>query len=113
MMGTWRCAQYREPNPYARRLAAHALERLSTYMLTWLNGGDVDVSTNGEAHPLGMELGPARLHSIAYGPDQRLCFARGEHWREAVVMRPPDATCPTHLLKLYIGPETFEEEVKR
>ena len=102
--------QYREPNPYARKLAAHALERLATYLTTWLDSGDVDTPrpSNDPGVPLPRSI---RLHSVAYGPGQRLCFARGEHWREALVLRPPDATHPHHLLRLHIGPETHEEEI--
>ena len=31
--------QYREPNPWSRRLAAYALEKLAGYLCTWLKGG--------------------------------------------------------------------------
>jgi len=149
--------QYREPNPYARRLAAHALERLSLYFLTWLDGGDINPTTllqptpsassaaltngnhnnssNGGGGGVNSEFGSTllgqfgstgmgqlakearggltalRLHSVAYGPGQRLCFAKGEHWREAVVLRPPDSTRANHLLRVHIGPESYEEDV--
>ena len=151
--------QYREPNPYARRLAAHALERLSNYFLTWLDGGEIDPNTllqssttsggsvgglangagsNGNTHEGGgsgqpgsfghssgmaqlakearggggnLMMSALRLHSVAYGPGQRLCFAKGEHWREAVVLHPPDSTRANHLLRVFIGTESYEEDV--
>ena len=33
--------QYEEPNPYARRLAVCAIERLAGYIATWMDGDDV------------------------------------------------------------------------
>ena len=38
------CFQYREPNPWSRRLAAYALEKLAGYLCTWLKGGAVQPS---------------------------------------------------------------------
>ena len=104
--------QYREPNPYSRRLAAHAIERLSVYVCSWLDGKEVErplasngASTNGIAE--------MHTHSFSYGAGQRLCFADGESWFEASVLRAPTAAqvAPTHLLRVYEGAQTREAEV--
>ena len=34
--------QYREPNPYSRRLAAHAIEVLASYLAAWMDGREID-----------------------------------------------------------------------
>ena len=36
-------AQYREPNPYSRRLASHSIEKLCTYIIRWMQGLPVEM----------------------------------------------------------------------
>ena len=107
--------QYREPNPYSRRLAAHALERLSGYILQWLEGGDIDRPRLSDGGSLSLGYthanGVARTHSFAYGVGQRMTYARGDAWVEATVLRSASASKPEHLLAVHQGATTSEVEV--
>ena len=104
--------QYREPNPYSRRLAAFALEKLAGYIVRWLQGREVEPSA--EAASLALtNRSLARPSRLAYAAGQRLCFIEASEafWREGVVLRPPSAAQPTHLLRLHVGTDALEREV--
>ena len=76
------CFQYREPNPWSRRLAAYALEKLAGYLCTWLKGGAVQPSA-ATASLMGATPASHRPARIAYAKGQRLCFIdSGASWRE-------------------------------
>ena len=73
---------------------------------------EVDLAASGDGATWRQAYaGPVRVHSFAYGAGQRLCFAEGELWREAVVLRPPSPSQPTHLVRVHVGAEAAEEEV--
>jgi hypothetical protein len=104
--------QYREPNPYSRRLAAHAVERLAGYVEAWVRGQEVErPAASNEA--LGID--PIRARSFSYGVGQRLCIWSSETdaWAEATVLRPPTATqaAPMHLLRVLSGASSHERDV--
>eukprot|EP00965_Chrysotila_dentata_P116519 3851303-Pleurochrysis_carterae.AAC.2 len=101
--------QYVEPNPASRRLAYHALEKLSRYLITWLSGADVPPPPPAAA--LSVQPGALRSYRLSYGTGQRLCFVFDGFWREGVVVRPPDATRCTHALRMSVGVDSFEREV--
>eukprot|EP00966_Prymnesium_polylepis_P191683 4442279-Prymnesium_polylepis.1 len=82
--------QYEEPNPTSRLLAARMIERLAEHIAAWVDGQGVALSS--AASSLVAQHGSARSHRLAYAPGQRLCYASGEAWREAAVLRPPTGT---------------------
>ena len=103
--------QYREPNPWSRRLAAYALEQLAGYLCTWLKGGAVQPSA-ATASLVGAMPASHRPARLAYAHGQRLCFIdSGDSWREGVVLRPPRTDNPCHRLALCVGPAVREVEV--
>ena len=105
------CFQYREPNPWSRRLAAYALEKLAGYLCTWLKGEAVQPSA-ATASLMGATPASHRPARIAYAKGQRLCFIdSGASWREGVVLRPPRADNPCHRLALCVGLDVREAEV--
>jgi hypothetical protein len=105
--------QYREPNPYSRRLAAHALEQMAGHMMVWVDGYSVDVPSLSQKPQLALQLQHLAVRSVSfsYGAGQRLCYVQGDSWHEGCVLRSPTTTEAAHLLKVYDASETHEEEV--
>ena len=102
--------QYREPNPYSRRLAVASLTRLASYLTEWLHGREVALPADAAAFAAGGARGAPRPYRLAYALGQRLCFVHDGLWREGVVLRPPSAERPTHTLRVYIGADTIERD---
>ena len=81
--------QYREPNPYSRRLASFSLGRLARYLTRWLQGLPVELSP-AVASLASQHAVHARAYRLEYSPGQRICFVeQGGQWREGVVVQPP------------------------
>ena len=93
--------QYREPNPYSRRLAVASLTRLA-HLTEWLHGREVALLPTLPPPPAAR--GALRPYWLAYALGQRLCFVHDGLWREGVVLAAVRRAADAHAARCTLAP---------